>query len=97
MRYSEQRIIPPADPRYWQGVVFMQGDDADAPLDLLWEEGTDAAFEHLLQWDYEREGDVRQAPWGRGDHLQEFERHGETFALTWNDGLHYIGLSVHGS
>lgn len=38
--------------RRWLNVVFLQGDEADAVLDLIDRDGADAAIEHLAQWDY---------------------------------------------
>lgn len=42
----------PTAGRRWLNVVFLQGDEADAVLDLIDRDGTDAAIEHLAQWDY---------------------------------------------
>lgn len=39
----------------WVSVVFLQGEDADAVLDLIDRDGPAAAIEHLRQWDYGEE------------------------------------------
>ncbi|WP_396954344.1 hypothetical protein [Nesterenkonia sp. CL21] len=41
--------------RRWISVVFLQGADADQVLDVIDRDGTDAAIEHLAQWDYGQE------------------------------------------
>lgn len=39
-------------PQRWLSVVFLQGSEADEMLDLIDRDGTDAAIEHLRNWDY---------------------------------------------
>lgn len=39
----------------WLSVVFLQGAEADQVLDAIDRDGTDAAIEHLAQWDYGEE------------------------------------------
>ena len=39
----------------WVSVVFLQGEDANAVLDLIDRDGPAAAIEHLRQWDYGEE------------------------------------------
>lgn len=41
--------------RRWISVAFLQGVEADAVLDVIDSEGTDAAINHLKQWDYGEE------------------------------------------
>lgn len=41
--------------RRWISVVFLQGEEADAVLDLIDSQGTDAAIEHLTGFDYGEE------------------------------------------
>lgn len=38
--------------RRWLNVVFLQSEEADAVLDLIDRDGTDAVIEHLKGWDY---------------------------------------------
>lgn len=39
----------------WISVVFLQGEEADAVLNVIDRDGTDAAIEHLARWDYGQE------------------------------------------
>lgn len=39
-------------PAQWVSVVFLQGDEADAVLDLIDRDGADAAIAYLQGWDY---------------------------------------------
>lgn len=48
---AENAAAEPAPPR-WISVVFLQGEEADAVLDLIARRGTDAAIEHLAGFDY---------------------------------------------
>lgn len=46
---------PPANPvpvQRWISVCFLQGDDADELLQMIDDEGTDAALAYLKNWDY---------------------------------------------
>ncbi len=38
--------------RRWMSVVFLQGQDADAVLEMIDRIGPEAAIRHLSQWDY---------------------------------------------
>lgn len=38
-------------PRRWVSVVFLQGDEADHVLDIIYRDGTDAAIDHLAGYD----------------------------------------------
>lgn len=80
-------------------IVFMQGDDAAEPLDILNSEGADAAVEYLAQWDYGDEtleaaringhtySQIADAI-GTGDYRLTIG----AYVLTWNAGLNYVGL-----
>lgn len=41
--------------RRWVSVVFLQGEEADQVLDIIEREGTDAAIEHLIGYDFGEE------------------------------------------
>lgn len=43
-------------------IVFMQGDEGHAARDILDEQGFDALFDHLLQWDYGEDGETYDSP-----------------------------------
>lgn len=42
----------PEPSRRWVNIVFLQGEEADAVLDLIDQRGPEAAIEHLKQWDF---------------------------------------------
>lgn len=90
-------------PAYEQ-IVFMQGDDADKPIDILYArdkshdipyytgpfaESVAAAFEYLKQWDYGDGGEVRAAA-SPGQSDDAWEEGG--YRLSAHCGQHYIGL-----
>ncbi len=84
--------------RRWLSVVFLQGEEADAVLDLIDRDGTDAAIEHLAQWDYGDEttdaalenGYVYddQPPASGTDQSVT----AEGYAVTYNHALGHVGL-----
>ncbi|UUE19395.1 hypothetical protein [Microbacterium sp. J1-1] len=81
----------------WISVVFLQGSDADAVLDLIDREGTDAAIEHLAGFDY---GDdpvqaalengyvYDQPPAGQLDKIATRD----VYTLTYNPFLGHVSL-----
>ena len=71
-------------------IVFLQGDEAREPLDLLDREGAAAAMSYLTQWDFggESEHSPRTRPWGTSDHTF---RDGD-YVMSYNTRLGYIGL-----
>ncbi|SMX93836.1 hypothetical protein [Brevibacterium casei] len=52
---SEHSPSEPVAGLRWLSVVFLQGAEADQVLDVIDRDGTDAAIEHLAQWDYGQE------------------------------------------
>ena len=88
--------------RRWMSVVFMQGEEADAVLDLIDKNGPDAAIRHLSQWDYGDE--TRDAalvngyvydgiPQSPTDRVVRDDSAG--FALTFNQHFGYVSLLRH--
>lgn len=83
----------------YQDIVFMQGDDADEPLRILYDKHDDSVVwsfpdktaetvEYLTQWET-GEGEIRdETAAGSAD---DFATVGN-YRLTWNLGLSYIGL-----
>lgn len=72
-----------------EDVVFLDGDNACEYLDLLDEEGAEAALEKLKEWHYPREHSTRtEMPHGSSD--RTFRKDG--YVLSWNKGLGHIGL-----
>lgn len=86
-----------ANPKWvYHEIVFMQGEDATEPLRLLDDEGADEAIKYLAQWDYGGENEhspKTERPWGDADRVYHTPApDGQTYFLTWNTGLGYIGL-----
>ncbi len=89
---------PPAAPRRWISVVFLQGTEADEVLDLIDRDGTDAAIEHLAGYDFGEEtvqaalenGYVYDTPpTGTTDHVATRD----VYTLSYNPSFAYVGLS----
>ena len=87
-----------AEPR-WIGVVFLQGDEADAELGMIDLRGAIAAIKQLQQWDYGDEtidaaltnGYVYdRIPAGRTDRIVEDD--GSPYALTYSARFGYVSL-----
>lgn len=74
--------------RYEQ-IVFMQGQEADEVMDILNNDGEDAAMDYLKQWHYPGEHDGRNDI-GAGTQDKIFKKDG--YIMNWNPYLPYIGL-----
>jgi hypothetical protein len=86
-----------------QSIVFIQGDEADEPISLLYNqeepgsccyhgptaESIDAAFAYLRQWDYGEPTEESDEP-GSGYADDTWEQDG--YRMSANLGLGYIGL-----
>lgn len=88
--------------RRWMSVVFLQGEKADAVLEMIERVGPEPAIHHLSQWDYGDE--TRDAafvngyvydeiPWGSTDRV--FYDNASTYALTFNHKFGYVSLLRH--
>lgn len=73
----------------YEQVVFMQGEEADAVLEVLDDQGEEAALEYLAQWHNPGEHEVRDES-AAGTDDNEF-RDGD-YILSWNNHFGYIGL-----
>jgi len=73
----------------YENVVFMQGDEAYEPLELLDRKGEDAALNYLKQWHNfgQHEG---SSELGLGTNDQKYEKDG--YIMSWNPRIGYIGL-----
>jgi hypothetical protein len=77
----------------YERIVFLQGEEADEPLDLIDTQGAYVAMEYLAQWDCGDGGDIHDRPSaGSADWTQTIEIPGQTYIVTWNHGVGYIGL-----
>lgn len=73
----------------YANIVFMQGSEADEPLDILNNDGPEALLAYLQQWDYGEYYDVSDEPSaGSGDRTIEM---GE-YIISYNSRIGYIGL-----
>lgn len=83
----------------WMSVIFLQGEEADTVLDMIDNEGAEAAIHHLSRWDYGDE--TRDAALVNGyvyDEIPEsptdrvFRGDGTPYALTYNHQFGYVSL-----
>lgn len=84
--------------RRWLNVAFLQGEEADAVLDLIDRDGAEAAIAHLSGYDYGEE--TTQAALENGYVYDDQPPTGSTdrtvqdggYALTYNHALGHVGL-----
>lgn len=74
----------------YEQVVFLQGDEAEEALEIFREDGADAAADHLKQWHYPGEHEVRATSGAGGS--DDVTNTDDGYILTVNTGLDYIGL-----
>lgn len=95
---TETSVAPPVE-RRWMSIVFVQGEQADAVLDMIDRNGPETAIHHLSQWDYGAE--TRDAalvnayvydeiPRSPTDRVVHDNRSG--YALTYNHHFGYVSL-----
>lgn len=99
---TEPPITRAADEQRWINVVFLQGETGDTVLDLIDEDGPQAAIEHLSQWDYGDE--TRDAALVNGYVYDEIPQSATDstvrdditgYALTYNHHFRYVSLLRH--
>lgn len=74
----------------YETIIFMQGHEALEPLDILKEQGEEAAIEYLLQWDYGESGEwIDVEPYGTGSKLYRVGN----LILCYHSGIGYVGLT----
>ena len=86
----------------YEHVVFMQGDDADEILDMIypnqgqgstgWPDGAQDALEHVKGWDY---GEPTDVPDSYEDPASSYGSHSvsdDHYVLAWNHGLGWVSL-----
>ncbi|WP_417233919.1 hypothetical protein [Arthrobacter sp.] len=83
--------------RRWVSVVFLQGEEADQVLDIIERDGTDAAIEHLAQWDFGEE--TTQAALENGyvydqppTSVLDRTATGDVYTLTYSPFLGHVSL-----
>ena len=77
------------DTKQYANIVFLQGHEAEEPLQILNDQGADAALQYLMQWDNGEYHDISGAPFGSKDRLY---KQGE-YVMAYNAPIGYIGLS----
>lgn len=78
------------DTERYEEVVFLQGDEANEAIDILNNDGQDAAMEYLKQWHNPGEHMGSDKP-GHGTMDRTFSKDG--YLMSWNTHIPYIGLS----
>ena len=95
---TDSAVAPPIE-RRWMSVVFMQGEEADAVLDVIDRNGPEAAINHLSQWDHGDE--TRDAALVNGYVYDEIPQSATDrairsdafgYALTYNHHFGYVSL-----
>ncbi len=84
-----EEFFESTDQDKFEDVVFMQGEEADEALEILRNQGEDAALEHLMQW-HQPGSHMGSAELGHGSNDQTFEKDG--YIMSWSIPLNYIGL-----
>lgn len=77
------------DTERYEQVVFMQGEEANEAMDILNNDGKDAAMEYLKQWHYPGQHMGSDSP-GLGTEDKTYKKDG--YIMAWNPYLPYIGL-----
>lgn len=86
--------------KIYETVIFLQGDDYDEwealmypdrePGYLPFPSGHDAAFDHLMQWEYGESTDTYTLPpWGSDE--RTYEHNG--YVMAWHPGLGHVSLN----
>jgi hypothetical protein len=77
------------DKRTFSQIVFLQGSEAEEPLEILNNQGEQAALEYLKQWDM---GDSYETTTGSGAGRSDSQYQEGNYLMSWNDRIGYIGL-----
>lgn len=77
------------DVEKYEDVVFMQGEEAEEPLNILKSAGPEAAIEYLKQW-HNPGQHMGNHELNHGTSDKTFEKDG--YLLSWNPHVEYIGL-----
>lgn len=85
-----ETIEETTDSERYEEVVFMQGQEADETMDILNNEGKDAAMEHLKQW-HDPGNHMGRDEIGLGSMDKTYKKDG--YIMYWNPYLPYIGLT----
>jgi len=87
---ASKKVKAQEEGKTYESIVFMQGEEADEVLDILEEQGEEAAMDFLMQWDMGEGGEEYDTPpWGEADKLYE---KGD-YVMSYNTGLPAFGLT----
>lgn len=78
------------DQERYEDVVYIQGEEADEVMDILNNDGRDAAMNYLMQW-HQPGNHMGRNELGHGTQDKTFEKDG--YIMFWNPYLPYIGLT----
>lgn len=86
---SDQGLDESTDMDRYEDVVFLQGDSADEAIEILDNQGEDAAMDYLIQW-HEPGHHMGSSELSHGSSDSTYERDG--YIMSYNIPLNYIGL-----
>jgi len=89
MNAKPETIDEITDTERYEEVVFMQGEEANEAMDILNNDGRDAALEYLKQW-HQPGIHMGSNELGHGNQDKVYEKDG--YIMAWNPYLPYIGL-----
>lgn len=73
----------------FERIIFLQGEAAEAALDVLDTEGRDAALRYLLEWHYPGEHETAAEP---AAGLSDTVYRKNNYIMSYSTALGYIGL-----
>ena len=75
----------------YENIIFLQDSNADEAMTILDEQGEEALFQHLLQWDYgDSPTETRpDQPWGNSDTVKNYP---DGYIMSYNTRHGYCGL-----
>lgn len=88
-KIKPQEVNESTDQDRYEDVMFAQGEDANEPLDILNNQGEEAALKYLQQW-HSPGTHMGSDKLGHGSGDQTYEKDG--YIMAWNFPLNYIGL-----
>ena len=84
-----QNLKESGEKRY-EEIMFAQGNEAIPIMDILYNDGEEAALNHLRQWHFAGQHKMSDIP-GHGELDKTFSQDG--FTMSWNPYIPYIGLT----
>ena len=72
----------------YENIVFMQGDEAEEPLNILTSMGEHDALLYLIQWHDPGNHEIGEFPAGSSDRIYEYDN----YIMSYNLYIGYIGV-----